>query len=364
VAIDTSLMSSKVEEPEWFVALAGERDVRLEPFALLEVPYALVATPSVAEADHDAAAMATEELGRAEARARAAEQDRDRAIAAAREYEKRAAEEHARAVRAERKATGEVEELALLRERAATLSRSLDEREQADSRRAKTHGAAEAELRGQVEAARRELASLRSEAAALREKAEARPPSPELGPLRERVAALEGERATLQAATRERIAVLEGERGAGQASLRARIAELEAERTALGAKLSEREASRAAAVSAAEQAAVAEGAALEAQLVERGRVVRELTHEVARHARLVKDLIAELDEAREAAIAAAGPTGEPEPDAALAELQSKLDRMASEAARREADLTAAKWRIGELERKVSRTDGTEAPLGR
>jgi predicted nucleic acid-binding Zn-ribbon protein len=39
VSVDTSLLDG-TEEPEWFIALAGERPVRLDPFAVIEIPFA------------------------------------------------------------------------------------------------------------------------------------------------------------------------------------------------------------------------------------------------------------------------------------------------------------------------------------
>src|SRR5258706_15735349 len=36
--IDSSLAESEGKEPDWFWALASDRNVRLEPFALIELP--------------------------------------------------------------------------------------------------------------------------------------------------------------------------------------------------------------------------------------------------------------------------------------------------------------------------------------
>ncbi len=109
----------------------------------------------------------------------------------------------------------------------------------------------------------------------------------------------------------------------------------------------------------------AETAAFEAQLAERARFVASLEKELVRREQLVKELVTQLEEAREGrepgpVFEAAAPLSPPKarPDAALVEevtlLRSKLDALASEVARREGELTARAWRITELENERDR----------
>jgi hypothetical protein len=117
---------------------------------------------------------------------------------------------------------------------------------------------------------------------------------------------------------------------------------------------------------------------LETQLRDRGREIQELRAEVDRREKLVRELVmtnfsAAFGEALHAASSekengssdgangsadVAPPSREeraasPGPDPSLvADLSARLDRLASDAARREADLVGAKWRIAQLEREL------------
>ena len=94
-------------------------------------------------------------------------------------------------------------------------------------------------------------------------------------------------------------------------------------------------------------------ARLEAQLKDRGRELQELKNEVARRDLLVRELVAtNLAAPHDDAGNASGDLpGVPSEGAngAVADLSARLDRLASEAAQREADLVASKWKIAQLE---------------
>jgi hypothetical protein len=124
---------------------------------------------------------------------------------------------------------------------------------------------------------------------------------------------------------------------------------------------------------------VRELAQAEAQLRERARAVTDLEREVARRERIVRELVASLEEAHAAAARAAAmhgsipapagpaapsPTVEPPPmhahtpvhiatDPGLAQ---KLDAMSLELARYEGELLARDWRIAELEQSLAIAD--------
>lgn len=328
VSIDTSLAGRP--EPSWFIALAGERDVRFEPYALVELPYergalreeagferfaTIPAPPPVLPPQPDRAAL---DAARAEAEAKAASAvaERDRARAKEAELEKALTQERERARELETSLLSKAAELAskaaeyerLYRER-TSLSKSLTE-----ERRTR-------------EGMERELVTLRD--------------NPELAELRERVAELSRAQAELQTNALQYQDEIE---------------------------------------------------ALEARLRERGRAFEERRREVSRREQLVRELVSlvedqqegeavfveeavpptaaphaiEMESAEPALLpeSAAVPTmvAESEPglalegvrEDALASLQSRLDRLANEAARREADLTTAAWKIAELERLLAK----------
>jgi len=74
VSVDTSLLTAS-EEPEYFIAVAGERTVSLEAYAVIELPWAEVieaqgAAPALKESARAAASREEERLALTEARAR------------------------------------------------------------------------------------------------------------------------------------------------------------------------------------------------------------------------------------------------------------------------------------------------------
>jgi len=93
---------------------------------------------------------------------------------------------------------------------------------------------------------------------------------------------------------------------------------------------------------------VAEVSSLEAQLLDRARMLKAQDHELARRATMVEDLLSALEEAAVGAEVVL-PERPAQEDARLLEMKRRLDEMAIEAARREAELEARSWRISELE---------------
>jgi chromosome segregation ATPase len=135
------------------------------------------------------------------------------------------------------------------------------------------------------------------------------------------------------------------EREAQIAAQAVRIGELEAELAGARQKLAaERDGGGAA------EAATAELAALEAALRERGRAVTALERDLRESERVGKELLDALE-------AAGVPAGDAPPE----DLRARLDALAAGAARSEANLQAATWRIAQLERELSEAR-REAPL--
>jgi hypothetical protein len=99
---------------------------------------------------------------------------------------------------------------------------------------------------------------------------------------------------------------------------------------------------------------------LEGVLKERARVVRELEEELARRDRLVRDLAGALEEAHGAPTESAA---QPSSSSAETTLRDRLDALALDLARREADARAADWTISELERRlaIAEQGGTSRP---
>jgi len=272
--IDSSLAESEGKEPDWFWALASDRNVQLEPFALIELPPDVAADDEQMELELRPATEAPVESTSAEGTVLAdiLEAEREAAFESLRQQEQAVKEERFRAEHANRELAAAREELGLLRERCDTQRRALEDEE---SRRAA--------LEIDVENARK---------------------NPELATLRERVRALE-----------------ESAKGAGDEN-------------------------------------EADIARLEAQLKDRGRELQELKNEVARRDLLVRELIAAnlasaTDDTEKSHPSGDSP-GVPGEGAngAIADLSARLDRLAGEAARREADLVASKWKIAQLEREL------------
>ncbi len=215
VSVDTSLLASS-EEPEHFIAVASDRSIALEPFTVIELPWAEVAdaigvpdaTPTPRGASsmavpitEDRLAMANTELERLRAQkaeetreaeeraareaslsARVAELTRDAALREQRlsEVEARAGDNHVRAERLTHQVREQEEELARQRDRATKLSKQLDDerrfRQKAELELGMIRGKPEiagskdriAELTGDLDASRARITELSGELDAAR----------------------------------------------------------------------------------------------------------------------------------------------------------------------------------------------------
>jgi SAM-dependent methyltransferase len=289
--IDSSLAESEGKEPDWFLALASDRSLRLDPFALIELPVQLFSAAARREQNDDVVASPASEM---ESRGPPSgtvlinilEAEREAALESLRQQEQALQAERFRADRVAQELAAAREEVDLLRERCRAMEERLGDEE-----------AKRSILETQLDRSRHD---------------------PELDVLRERVRAAE-----------ERVVGWE-------ASARAIADEREGEI-----------------------------AKLEAQLRGRGREIQELRAEVDRRDKLVRELVMTNFSAH--ASVSSGHNGLEEPangetkaaggslgsdDAAVADLSARLDRLASDAARREADLVGAKWRIAQLEREL------------
>ena len=476
VSVDTSLLTSS-EEPEHFIALASDRPVSLDAYAVIELPWHDVAEALATRDARDPAREAAEarvtdlnaEL--TALRAQVGEQAREaeaRALGAAalsarvaelegeiaaregklREVEGRAGDNHVRAERLTNQIRDLDEELRRQRDRGTKLSKLLDdekkgrtkaevelgmlrgapgskeridaltaelgaaqarisdlEMEAAETRRRPTAPPAAlppdpalmtriGELEKAVSSALRDLAdtaaqrdaafdrarraearvaelgglSARTEAAAEEERAElaerARASAAEVTDLERRLLA-ERERATTTARMAADAAhrLVEAEKHAAEAGARAarlahsageaeqRAAEMEARLGEQDRRLGELAAQIAAAQAvgraAGEEhealaAAESEMAGLEAALLERGHVIAALTRDLREAERVGRELLGELAGGSNGVVVAPGDV----------DLRGRLDALAASAARAEADLQAASWRIAQLEREL------------
>jgi len=268
--IDTSLTESEGKEPDWFLALASDRDIRLEPFSLIELPVAFRSVALEAEPELPGPEDIDVESGESPASERSGtvlvnilEAEREAALASLRQQEHAVKEERFRADHTSQELSAAREEVMLLRERCRGLEEAL---EQEEKRRR--------ELEAELELVQH---------------------NPELVALTER---LEGLSVTAQSLADEH----------------------------------EQEVAR-----------------LEGQLRERGREVQDLRAEVERRDKLVREVVA----MNYPAPAPPEPASSNGHEGVIADLSARLDRLASEAATREADLTAAKWKIAQLERELA-----------
>jgi hypothetical protein len=272
--IDSSLAESEGKEPEWFLALASDRDTRLDAFALIELPIEVLSGFSRGRYDHPSANLPT---------------GPDTAPGPTPE------------------STGTVLINILEAEREAALE-SLRQQEQV----------VKAE-RFRADHATQELSAAREELALLREHGRA---------LGERLVSEEARRAALE------IELQAARHNPELAALRNHMQDQDASSRSL-VDDHEREVSR-----------------LETQLRDRGREIQELRAEVERREHLVRELIAtKVTLPREAAPSDA-PAAPDRDDGLVADLSARLDRLASDAARREADLVGARWKIAQLEREL------------
>ena len=326
VSVDTQLVP-EADAPEAFIALAAQEDVRLDPYAIVQLPAPAERVERVA--DRAVATAANAALAEAQLRAELLHSQLEEQRARVREIEARAGDERARAERLAQDQRALEEELTRQRERALRLARDLED---------------EKKLRTKLEI---ELGTVRK--------------SPELAASRSRVSELE------EALRASEVAV---------SALHARVAELEVIAAAAAATaqqvpdlLAELEATRA--IVTTSEAAAREIASLgedlerlETALRERGQAIAALEQEVLRRERMIHELVGSLEDARDR-----GGFHEPAQNAGeplvsheqLDALQRKLDALAIEVARREGDLQASAWRIAELEQEVAAQRAEAAP---
>jgi hypothetical protein len=368
-AIDTGFLPAGGEEPEHFIALGSSLPVKLEEFAVVELPARNVLASSGARGDDLALARSNEQrvreqLAKAEAENAKLEQTlRERGVLEAPAKEVGALRE-------------ELEKrdvwLSQLEARAATADARADTaEEELDAERA------------QKEKVEQQLGDAHARAAKLEQQlAEARG---RVARLEERIAehdARAGDARRLLAEGEARGANLERQaaaNGARLAQLEQQLSERDSARAALEQRLREAE-EKLAALAALEQVETAdEVGLLESQLRTSGAEVRRLQRNLAEAERIGRELVEELDGARAALTEAAERAVAVEPSPAAvsvesapsltlspvaadgdgagrAELVAKLNHLAQLNAEQEADLLASRWRVAELEGRLEETE--------
>ncbi len=385
VSVDTELVSEAIP-PDAFIAIASQEDVRLAPYALIQVP----AAPVLADTE-TTLTSGTERAELAAAQLRASLLD--------------AQVEELRALR-NRESVAHGDALSALE---AELAERLSQLEAADARLTENgvrleHATAEARARDL------ELASLRDALAlALREidverasrsaaekelhvtKSALHAGADELRvlfALAERVPALEVANAKLEALVTEHAARLlsaEDVRAKLEGALATALVELDSVRHPIAA---DDEAAEAPPVAdddddhddAESEAHGIELGALEESLRDRAKIVFTLERELERRERIILDLVHALEEAR---VAASDAPERPSTDRALVDTESalrearyrierakqenddlrkKLDASALEVARREGETATLHWRIQELEQAIGRLEDEQTEL--
>ncbi len=299
-SLDTSGVPGGAEEPEWFIAVASDAQLRLDAFAVVQLPLAqtLPAKSSATDSSReklDALRQAVAERDRwiteLEARAAVADERADEALAEL-ESEREARTTSNSALTDERELTLASAREALSRER-ETLRRQAEKAQQTLEQKSGGLLRAEQELK----AARQELTSRRAELLAR---------DAELNSLREQLASAQQE-----------LAVTRQQLGEAQAASRQMQPD----------------------------DATEEFTRLEAALQERGTEVRRLSRDLTTLERLGRELLNGLSE-----VAANGEQG------ASSQLSAQLDRLAADDARRQADLEAARWTIRTLEGQLAESN--------
>lgn len=386
VSVDTSLMEHGAEEPQWFLALASQRSVRLDAYAIVQVPAQVgagtpAAMPQVSSVELAAARQRIGELeselgeqriALRDAKARQIDPERLAGLEEQlKQTEARAGDAHVKAGRLEGKVRDLEEELRHQRDRAFRLSREVEDEKKARQRAEVELGMARrsSELPKPIEEQPVPPAVLAEIEA---EKARSKRLQAELDDAQERIAQLaadlaaardeledaraiqthHGERVReLEAAVRERdarvaqldAAVLELEERAVEASARPRNDEELAR-----ARQERDEALRVMGQMRGEQES--EISRLEEILRERGREVDALRRDNAHKDQLVRELVVVLDETRLQGADGGGPTRLVE---TIASLHGQLDRLAAVTAQREAGLQASRWRVQQLEQELA-----------
>jgi SAM-dependent methyltransferase len=366
--IDSSLAESEGKEPDWFLALASDRNLRLDPFALIELPIQHFAAAARGASADDVVASAAPESGTSAAGSGTVlinilEAEREAALESLRQQEQAIDVERFRADRAVQELVAAREEVELLRERCRAMGERAGEEE-----------ARRSALESRLEQARHdpELAALRERLRASQERQD-----PELAALRERLRASQERHDAELAALRERLRTSEERQDPELAVLRERLRASEERQDPELAALRERlhaseERVRALDAAARVVAAEHEGevAKLETLLRDRGREIQELRAEIDRREKLVRELVmtnfstgpvetppapsSELQNGSAEVANGSKPLETPPgiDPSLVADLSARLGRLASDAARREADLVGARWRIAQLEREL------------
>lgn len=317
-ALDTSFVPGGAEEPDSFIALASGHEVRLDEFAVIQLPtrrlLSSVARPAAAPASAESSAHS---------KARDAEVSRLNQWI--KELESRASTADERADHAET----ELEE----------LRPKLESERQAQA-------ALKAQHDKETSALRAELSALRTQSSTLRAEISAK--TADLGSktreLESKTSELASKTSELNAKASE-LSSKSSELGSKTSELNAKSSELARVSATLTERLTERDLQLAEARALAEATDEAELAEFERQLVERGGEVRKLQQDLRTAERTGRELARELERRRSEASTQGG-----------AELERAL-------AEREADLQAAAWTIESLSLRLElagKPAGTEA----
>jgi hypothetical protein len=134
--IDTSLAESEGKEPDWFVVLASDRSIRLDPFALIELPKRVYAEARLAEpalrfrtGQPPEATPATTSEGSGTVLVNILEAEREAALESLRQQEQFVKEERFRADHAAAEVAALREELHLTNEKCRATEQRLEEEE-------------------------------------------------------------------------------------------------------------------------------------------------------------------------------------------------------------------------------------------
>ncbi len=399
-SFDNGFVPGGAEEPEQYIALASQGEVRLDDMTIVQLPLARVSLPGADEGALSAArnsekraqkrvAQLEGELKRArqsDDEASRLKSELDRRDSWIRELENRAAAADSRADDAETElealrerlaqdeaqAQGESDTLSTLREELDEVrrvaSRTQREREWAEERARKLQDELETVLREAEEAAEsenthederkahREAEQARWEAQLRERDAQLRDGDAKLRGIETQLRGVETQLRSTESQLRNTETQLKdsaGEAKRYKSELDAALSKLDAsqrEGERQAEALAKADKARRRAESELERLAQSEEsradvAGLEAQLVERGKRVAELEGELRKLERYGRELVLEVGELRQA-----GGRGN---DEERAELQAKLDQLARVNAAHEADLVAADWAIAELRDRLA-----------
>lgn len=377
--IDSSLAESEGKEPDWFLALASDRNLRLDPFALIELPVQVFSAAHGADNDVLAAAPAENApaAGAGTVLINILEAEREAALESLRQQEQALQGERFRADRVAQELAAAREEVDLLRERCRTFDERISDEE---ARRASLEskleqskndpemGALRDKLRGSEDRARGAEDRVRGAEDRVRGAEE------KLRAAEQRSqAADEKLRAAEQRSQAADDKLRTAEQRSKQADDKVRLADDKVRAMEERVRAAEE---RAKSAEAAVQATTGEHetdiSKLEAQLRERGQEIKSLRDEVDRRDKLVRELVMTNFPPPGVAISNGAVTsgengsgegsngprldhsgGGAEEPSRIADLSARLDRMATDAARREADLVGARWRIAQLERELT-----------